>query len=116
MAAVTAEPTTSSGGGGGRGDGHKAVVNAEVAGEPDGGGVRGWISRKRRESPCVGGGSRDVMDVDVDMEVEGGRGGEGGEKEGRDEYGGEAGRNITSFSPYAARLGSGASPEDDVGR
>ena len=109
MTAVTAQGSSGGGGGGGdSSDDNKTFVNVNVTGE-HGGGVEEWMSRKRRDSPCTGG-SRDVMDVDVGMEVEGEGGGEQGRK------GGEVERDITSFSPYAARLGSGTSPEDDVGR
>lgn len=116
-AAVTAAAPASGGGGGGDDcDGNTTLANANVTGEhggSSGGGVAGWTSRKRWKSPCAGG-SWDVMEVGMGMEVEGGHGGGGGE-EGRRE-GDSGGRDITSFSPYAARLGSGTSPEDDVGR
>lgn len=98
------------GGAGGGGDTF-AGVNDEPA---------GWMSRKRRDSPCAGsggqaGGGQAATDG-MDVEVEGGAG-VGGNEAGHG--GGEAGRgsiNITSFSPYAARLGVDSSPVDDVGR
>lgn len=70
-------------------------------------------SRKRRESPCEGmlntasrgEGRAGVMDMDEEDEEGGGRG--GGGSGGRE-------RSITAFSPYAARLGCGRSPEDEV--
>lgn len=117
---MTAEATSA--GAGEDSNGSKTFVNVAITGEPGGGEGEGWVSRKRRESPCAGS-SRNVvdtgmgMDMDMGMEVEGGRGGEGGEDGGGGRReGGEVVRNITSFSPYAARLGSGTSPKDDVGR
>eukprot|EP00752_Nemacystus_decipiens_P004439 g4052.t1 len=109
-------PQAGSGGSGESGDGSITFANVKVTGEHGGGGsggAEGWMSRKQRDLPYAGG-SRDVMDVDTGLEAEGGLGGEGGQLRGRG--GGEVGRDITTFSPYAARLGSGTSPEDEVGR